>query len=90
VVLVKPCGFDLPRTLNELKASSEVLAWRSWRAVAEGRVFVADGNAFFNRPGPRIVESLEIMAGCVHPEVFPEFVEKHRASAVRLTIEKAG
>ena len=49
-----------------------------------GRVYVADGNAYFNRPGPRIVESLEILAACVGPEVFWDFAAKHRASVVRI------
>jgi len=75
VVVVKPCGFGLRRTLDELSVLREALP-RSWRA----RVFVADGNSYFNRPGPRIVESLEIMAACVHPEAFEDFAEKHADS----------
>jgi iron complex transport system substrate-binding protein len=84
VVLVKPCGFSLSRTLSELPLLRECLPWGSWAAVREGRVFVADGNAYFNRSGPRLVESLEIMAACVHPAAFPEFRSTHRASVVRL------
>jgi iron complex transport system substrate-binding protein len=84
IVLIKPCGFDLERTLRELHVLREVLPWRSWRAVADNHVYVADGNAFFNRPGPRIVDSLEILAACVHPERFGEFVDKHRGSVVRI------
>ena len=45
-------------------------------------IYVTDGNAFFNRPGPRLVESLEIMAACVHPELFSDFASKH-ASVIR-------
>ena len=75
VVLVKPCGFPLPRTLDEIDVLREALP-RAWR----GRVYVADGNAYFNRPGPRIVESLEILAACVHPEVFADLAAKHAAS----------
>jgi iron complex transport system substrate-binding protein len=84
VVLVKPCGFPLHRTLSELHVLRETLPWSSWRAVASGRVVVADGNAFFNRPGPRIVESLEILAACVHPEAFGDLAVKHASNAVRL------
>jgi iron complex transport system substrate-binding protein len=84
VVLVKPCGFDLPRTFSELEALRAALPWTSWRAVKEGRVFAADGNAYFNRPGPRIVESLEILAACLHPGAFPDFVKTHGESVVRL------
>jgi iron complex transport system substrate-binding protein len=80
VVVVKPCGFSLPRTLEE----REVIE-RSVLAVVPGaRVYVADGNAFFNRPGPRLVESLEIMAACVHPGAFGELGERHREAICRL------
>ena len=48
------------------------------------RVYVADGNAYFNRPGPRIVESLETLAACLEPDVFPDLRDKHHASVVRL------
>jgi iron complex transport system substrate-binding protein len=75
VVLVKPCGFSLERTLDELDVLRDALP-RNWRA----RVYVADGNAFFNRPGPRIVESLEILAACVHPQAFADLAAKHRES----------
>ncbi len=84
VVLLKPCGFPLERTMEELSVLPRVLPWSSWRAVAEGRVHAADGNAFFNRPGPRIVESLEILAACAHPDLFADFAAKHRGSVVRV------
>jgi iron complex transport system substrate-binding protein len=82
VVVVKPCGFSLARTLDEVDVLRESFP-RTWQA----RTYLADGNAYFNRPGPRIVESLEILAACVHPEVFPDFAAKHAASftAVPLT-----
>jgi iron complex transport system substrate-binding protein len=84
VVLVKPCGFSLDRTREELALLRTALPWDAWPAVREGRVYVADGNAYFNRPGPRIVESLEILAACLHPEAFEDFRGKHRAAAIRL------
>jgi iron complex transport system substrate-binding protein len=76
VVVVKPCGFALERTSKELAVLRETLPWDDWDA----RAYIADGNAFFNRPGPRIVESLEIMATCVHPDAFGDFGQKHAAS----------
>jgi len=79
VVLVKPCGFDLPRTLAELPALRAALP-SSWRA----RMYAADGNAYFNRPGPRIVESLEILAACIHPEAFEDFARKHGSAFRRI------
>jgi iron complex transport system substrate-binding protein len=44
--------------------------WKELRAARTGKVFVADGNQYFNRPGPRLVESLEIVAEILHPEAF--------------------
>jgi iron complex transport system substrate-binding protein len=87
VVLVKPCGFDLARTLDERRLIAECLPWASWRAVREERVFLADGNAFFNRSGPHIVESLEILAACTHPSAFSDVGKKHASNFCRLTRE---
>jgi iron complex transport system substrate-binding protein len=84
VVLVKPCGFSLERTLDEVSLLAARLPWNEWRCVREGRVFVADGNAYFNRPGPRIVESLEILAASAHPAAFSEFRRAHIGAVVRL------
>lgn len=66
VIVAMPCGFDLPRVQTELATLDANPAWRSLRAVREGRVHAVDGNQFFNRPGPRLVESLEILAGIFH------------------------
>ena len=56
-----------------------------WPALAgEGRVYAADGNAYFNRPGPRIVDSLEILAACVHPARFADLRFRHAEAVVRV------
>jgi iron complex transport system substrate-binding protein len=74
VVVVKPCGFSLERTLAE----RDVIQRSVVEIVgATARIYVTDGNAFFNRPGPRLVESLEIMAACVHPELFADLAGVH-------------
>jgi len=70
VIFVSPCGFDIPRTLDEMNLLSDMPEWPRLKSVKAGRVFVADGNQYFNRPGPRIVESLEILAEALHPETF--------------------
>ncbi|MFL5442121.1 MAG: ABC transporter substrate-binding protein [Myxococcales bacterium] len=67
VLLVIPCGFKIPQTLREMPALVERLS--ATPAVRSGRVHVADGNAFFNRPGPRLVESAEIALAAIHPEI---------------------
>jgi iron complex transport system substrate-binding protein len=70
VIVVTPCGFDNERTLSELHLLTENKAFKSLKAARDGRVYVADGNQYFNRPGPRLVDSLEIMAEIVYPHVF--------------------
>jgi iron complex transport system substrate-binding protein len=71
VLLVLPCGFDLSRTLAESAVLPSWQGWSSLSAVQRGRVYALDGNAYFNRSGPRLVESLEILAHLLHPELFP-------------------
>ena len=71
VILVTPCGFDIARSTREMPALTALPEWSSLRAVQSGTVFVADGNQYFNRPGPRLVDSLEILAELLHPAAFP-------------------
>ena len=68
VIVAMPCGFGIERTRQELPALIERAGWKELRAVQSGRVYVADGNQYFNRPGPRVAEALEIMAEMLHPE----------------------
>lgn len=70
VIFVSPCGFDIARTLEEAHLLSGKPEWGKLKAARSNRVFVADGNQYFNRPGPRLVESLEILAELLHPELF--------------------
>jgi len=69
IILVMPCGFDRARAMREMHWLTDRGGWYDLQAVRNGRVFVADGNQYFNRPGPRLVESLEILAGIAHPEI---------------------
>lgn len=69
-IVLMPCGFDLPRVMQDVEMLSRRGEWRALRAVREGRVFATDGNQYFNRPGPRLADSLEILAEILHPEEF--------------------
>ena len=71
VVFVACCGFDLERTLVDVSALRDAPGWRELAAVRAGRVYVADGSQYFSRPGPRLVDSLEILAHALHPELHP-------------------
>lgn len=70
VLLIAPCGFDLTRTRAELYWLTDRPDWGELRAVRNGRVYIADGNQYFNRPGPRVVETLEILASILHPKAY--------------------
>jgi len=88
VLIVMPCGFDLQRTLVELAPLKQLGGWSSLRAVRQGRVFAVDGNAYFNRSGPRIVDSLEILTQLIHPEQItpPDFDQRDRPIWQRIDV----
>jgi iron complex transport system substrate-binding protein len=71
VVFVSCCGYTTERALADLPILQAETGWASLPAVQAGRVYVSDGNAYFSRPGPRLVDSLEILAHALHPETHP-------------------
>jgi iron complex transport system substrate-binding protein len=71
VVFVACCGFTLERSLGELCTLARLPGWAALPAVRSGRVHVADGRAHFSRPGPRLVDSLEMLAHALHPTLHP-------------------
>ena len=70
VILLLPCGFKIEQTIRDLNLLTENAAWADLRAVKQGRVYLIDGHHYFNRPGPRLVESAEIIAEILHPDRF--------------------
>jgi iron complex transport system substrate-binding protein len=67
VIAIMPCGFDIDRSCEEMSMLACGPEWSRLSAVQSGRVYVTDGNQYFNRPGPRVVESAEILAELLHP-----------------------
>ena len=70
IVILIPCGFELERVLTETKTPAVWPHLKDLRATREGRLFAVDGHHLFNRPGPRLVDSLEVLAELLHPESF--------------------
>jgi len=70
VVLVMPCSLTMARTRREFPLLTERPGWRQLSAVKTGRVFTIH-TAFFHRPGPRLVQGVQLMAALLHPELFP-------------------
>ncbi len=71
VIVVMPCGWDIARTTQEMPLLVKQPGWSKLKAVRQGRVYLTDGNQYFNRPGPRIVESMRILAHVLYPHTFP-------------------
>ena len=70
IIVVMPCGFNLPRTRIEMSSITAFSEWSRLSAVQSNAVYITDGNQYFNRPGPRVIESAEILAEIFHPERF--------------------
>lgn len=71
VLVIALCGFDIERSLEDTRVFLDRPEWTQLHAAAKPRVLLFDGNAYFSRPGPRLVDSLEILAHALHPELHP-------------------
>lgn len=69
-IVLACCGYPIERTLRDVPILKSYPGWDSLPAVRNERVFLVDGCAYFSRPGPRIVDSLELLAGIIHPKIF--------------------
>jgi iron complex transport system substrate-binding protein len=69
VVIVAPCGYSLAGAIEQLPLLAQCSSWESLPAVRNGQVFVVDANAYFARPGPRLVDGIELLAHLLHPEL---------------------
>ena len=65
-IIMMPCGFSIKRTLEEINLLQTKTGWKDLKAVKDNKVFVVDGNQYFNRPGPRLIDSAEILAEIFH------------------------
>jgi len=71
VLVVMPCGFGVARAAEDALLLRRLAGWDRLPAVRTGRVFAADGSSYFSRPGPRLVEGIELLAALFHPTRFP-------------------
>lgn len=68
IIIVMPCGYDIKKSSIEIKTLESKKGWGSLKAVRNRNVYITDGNQFFNRPGPRIIESIEILLEIIHSD----------------------
>jgi iron complex transport system substrate-binding protein len=76
IIVLALCGYDINRALQDYELLRRFPNFDSLPAVCEGEIYLVDASAYFARPGPRIVDSLEILAGILHPEEFPQFATR--------------
>jgi len=69
-IFVMPCGFNIDKTINEIDAVTSNSIWHQTPASQKGNVYLVDANSYFSRPGPRIVDGIEIIARTIHPDLF--------------------
>ena len=81
VIVVGPCGFSIERAAQELAPLTPRDDWQALRAVRDGQVYLVNGNHFFNRPGPRLLQSAQIIAEILYPDVF--LADNHGAGWLR-------
>ena len=76
VILIALCGFDVERSIQDVDLLRDSAEWNSLRAVRNGQVYISDGNAYFSRSGPRLVDSLELLGHALHPAIHPLTTEQ--------------
>ena len=82
VIIVMPCGYNISKTIQEMKVLIDHPQWESLNAVKQARVYITDGNQYFNRPGPRIIDSLEILMEILHEGKFD--FSHHKSGWIKL------
>lgn len=84
VIVLALCGYDVDRARRDYELLQGFRGFDSLPAAQNERIFLVDAKAYFSRPGPRIVDSLEILAGILHPKEFPEFICRGARQAARV------
>ncbi|MCE9595935.1 MAG: ABC transporter substrate-binding protein [Planctomycetes bacterium] len=88
-VVFAPRGLTIGNSLMEIAKLKELIGSVDWPASIDGEVYLCNGRAYFDRAGPRLVESLEILAACVHPFEFRDFATQHVLGFQRLGLRRA-
>ncbi len=70
IILLMPCGFSIERTIKEIHLLLQLPGFADLNAIKNNRLYIADGNQYFNRPGPRIIDAIEILAEIINPKQF--------------------
>jgi iron complex transport system substrate-binding protein len=86
ILILMSCGFGLQRTIEDIELLRRREGWGKINAVKNNKVYATDASSYYSRPGPRLVEGLEIMAKMIHPEVFGNDLPEGAATLVKSTM----
>src|SRR6266567_3679775 len=89
IIVLSPCGFDLNGVMKELHVLSSYTGWDRIPAFKSSKIYAVNASAYFSRPGPRIVQGLELLAQIIHPELFQEAARGEDVRRVDLSLVKA-
>jgi iron complex transport system substrate-binding protein len=89
ILILSPCGYDIKQVLAEVHALSAYSGWDKVPAFQYSNIFAVNASAYFSRPGPRIVDGLELLAHVIHPELFPTILTHDRVRRVDPGLFKA-
>jgi iron complex transport system substrate-binding protein len=89
IVVLSPCGFDLNGVMGQLHEIESYPGWDTLPAYKSRNIYAVNASAYFSRPGPRIVNGLELLAQMIHPELFPETTFAHEMKRIELSFLKA-
>src|SRR5947208_3882182 len=89
MIIVSPCGFDLNGVIGQLHELASYTGWENIPAYKSRNIYAVNASAYFSRPGPRIVDGLELLAHIIHPELFPKAPSADAVKRVDLDLVKA-
>jgi len=89
MIIVSPCGFDLNGVIGQLHELASYTGWENIPAYMSRNIYAVNASAYFSRPGPRIVDGLELLAHIIHPELFPKAPSADAVKRVDLDLVKA-
>ncbi len=89
IIVLSPCGFDLDGVLKEVHVLASYSGWERIHAFQSLNIYAVNASAFFSRPGPRVVDGLELLAHIIHPRMFPEFYRPHDVRKMDLAFPPA-
>ncbi len=89
IIVLSPCGFDVQRILEEVHVLSSYSGWNKIPAIQSSNIYAVNASAYFSRPGPRVVDGLEMLAQIIHPELFPQRYGQDDLTKIDPTLLKA-